>query len=102
MITKTSAEAQNKFGELLDLAQREPVAITRHGRPAAFMVSPRDMEDLMSIKERRTKAVRDLEAWREMAMRSMTTAAAALTDEDVNRMVREAREEIRKAAQDSR
>ena len=70
MVTKTSAEAQNQFGQLLDLVQREPVAITRHGRPAAFIVSPRDMEELMSIKERRTKAVKDLEAWREMARRA--------------------------------
>jgi prevent-host-death family protein len=102
MVTKTSAEAQNQFGQLLDLVQREPVAITRHGRPAAFIVSPRDMEDLMSIKERRTKAVKDLEAWREMARKSMTPAAAALTDEQVNRMVHEEREEIRSTAYSSR
>ncbi len=102
MVTKTSAEAQNQFGQLLDLVQREPVAITRHGRPAAFIVSPRDMEELMSIKERRTKAVKDLEAWREMARKSMTPAASALTDEEVNRMVHEEREEIRKTVQGSR
>ncbi|MGO9436083.1 MAG: type II toxin-antitoxin system Phd/YefM family antitoxin [Terracidiphilus sp.] len=97
MITKTSAEAQNQFGQLLDTVQREPVAITRHGRPAAFIVSPRDMEELMSLKERRSQAVKDLEAWREMARKSMTPAAAALTDEDVNRMVHEEREEIKTA-----
>jgi prevent-host-death family protein len=102
MVTKTSAEAQNQFGQLLDLVQREPVAITRHGRTAAFVISPRDMEDLMSIKERRSKAVKDLEAWREKAKKSMTPAAAALTDEEVNRMVHEEREEIRKTAQASR
>jgi prevent-host-death family protein len=102
MVTKTSAEAQNQFGQLLDLVQREPVAITRHGRPAAFIVSPRDMEDLMSIKERRTKAVKDLEAWRAMARKSMKPAAARLTDEEVNRMVHEEREEIRSTAYSSR
>ncbi len=102
MIIKTSAEAQNQFGQLLDTVQREPVAITRHGRPAAFIVSPRDMEDLMSMKQRRTKAVKDLEAWREMAGKSVTPAAAALTDEEVNRMVHEARGEIGKTAHGSR
>ena len=102
MITKTSAEAQNQFGQLLDTVQREPVAITRHGRPAAFIVSPRDMEELMSLKERRSQAVKDLEAWREMARKSMTPAAAALTDEEVNRMVHEEREEIMKTANRSR
>jgi len=102
MITKTSAEAQNQFGQLLDTVQREPVAITRHGRPAAFVISPRDMEDLVSIRERRMKAVKDLEAWREMARKSTTPAAAALTDEEVNRMVHEEREAIGKAPHGAR
>ncbi|MBP9059808.1 MAG: type II toxin-antitoxin system Phd/YefM family antitoxin [Rhodoferax sp.] len=38
-------EAQNRFGQLLDTVQREPVTITRHGRTAAFMVSPQDMQE---------------------------------------------------------
>jgi prevent-host-death family protein len=42
MITMTSAEAQNHFGELLDSAQREPVTITRHGRPVAFVMSQQE------------------------------------------------------------
>jgi antitoxin Phd len=102
MITKTSAEAQNQFGQLLDTVQREPVAITRHGRPAAFIVSPRDMEELMSLKERRGNAAKALAAWREMARKSVTPSAAELTDEEVNRMVHEVRAEIRKSAHISR
>jgi antitoxin Phd len=94
MITKTSAEAQNQFGQLLDTVQREPVAITRHGRPAAYVVSPRDMEDLLSVKERRKRAVAALDEWREMARKSVTPEAAKLTDEDIVRMVHEARDEI--------
>lgn len=39
MRTMTSAEAQNNFGALLDTAQREPVTITRRGRPVAFLLS---------------------------------------------------------------
>jgi prevent-host-death family protein len=39
MITVTSVEAQNRFGQLLDTVQREPVSVTRHVRPAAFIVS---------------------------------------------------------------
>jgi len=92
MITKTSAEAQNKFGELLDTAQREPVAITRHGRPAAYVISHRDMEDLQALRDdKRKQLAADWEAWREMARKSMTPEAAALTDEEVNRMVHESR-----------
>ena len=43
MKTLTSMQAQNRFGELLDAAQREPVTVTRRGRPVAFVVSPQDM-----------------------------------------------------------
>src|SRR5665213_2763608 len=95
MITKTSAEAQNQFGQLLDTVQREPVAITRHGRPAAFVISPREMEDFLAAQEfKRKQAVADLEAWREKARKSMTPEAEALTDEDIVRLVHELREEI--------
>jgi prevent-host-death family protein len=38
----TSVEAQNHFGMLLDTAQREPVTITRRGRPVAYLFSPLD------------------------------------------------------------
>jgi len=96
MITKTSAEAQNQFGQLLDTVQREPVVITRHGRPAAIIISPRDMEELTTIKERRAKAVKDLDAWRAMALKSVTPAAAALTD------VNEELSEVRNAVPGSR
>lgn len=91
MVTMTSAEAQNRFGQLLDTAQREPVAITRHGRPAAFVVSPSDMEEILREKERRKKAVEAFKVWSEKAAKEMTPAAAALTDEDVNRLVHELR-----------
>lgn len=46
MRTLTSVDAQNRFGELLDTAQREPVGITRRGRTVAFVVSPQEYEAL--------------------------------------------------------
>jgi prevent-host-death family protein len=52
----TSVEAQNRFGELLDSAQREPVAITRRGRTAAFMISPREFSALTQGKTTRATA----------------------------------------------
>ena len=42
MKTMTSVEAQNHFGMLLDTAQREPVTITRRGRPVAYLLSPQE------------------------------------------------------------
>lgn len=46
MKTMTSAEAQNHFGAMLDAAQREPVTITRRGRPVALLVSPEEFTAL--------------------------------------------------------
>lgn len=42
MIAVTSVEAQNRFGQLLDTAQREPITITRRGRPVAMLVAMQD------------------------------------------------------------
>ena len=44
MRTMTSVEAQNRFGELLDAAQREPVIITRRGRPVVYVVSQQEYD----------------------------------------------------------
>ena len=53
MITITSVEAQNRFGQLLDTVQREPVTITRHGRTVALMVRPDDtpLKSSTSVQE---------------------------------------------------
>ncbi|MFP5232411.1 MAG: type II toxin-antitoxin system Phd/YefM family antitoxin [Acidobacteriota bacterium] len=91
MVTLTSVEAQNSFGQLLDTVQREPVTITRHGRPAAFIVSPKDMEELLDARRKRSKAVADLKAWNGQAAQARKPAAAALTDARVNRLVHSAR-----------
>ena len=91
MITVTSVEAQNRFGQLLDTVQREPVTITRHGRTAAFIVSPQDMEELNSARRRRSKAVAEFDAWSQRAGQSASPAAEKLTDEEVVRLVHEAR-----------
>ncbi len=91
MISVTSVEAQNRFGQLLDMARREPVTVTRHGRPAAFIVSPQDMEELLDVRVRRSKAVEALEAWSARATALVTPVAAELSDDDINRLVHELR-----------
>jgi prevent-host-death family protein len=40
MVTMTSLQAQNNFGEMIDTSQREPVVITRRGRPVSIVISP--------------------------------------------------------------
>jgi prevent-host-death family protein len=91
MITLTSAEAQNKFGQLLDTVQRESVTITRHGRTAAIVVSQQEMDALLDARLRRTAFMEAYEAWREEARKSTTSVVEELTDEDVVRLVHELR-----------
>jgi len=91
MKTMTSVEAQNRFGELLDTAQREPVTITRRGRPVAFMVSPQDMQEILAVRRERASVVAAFEAYFAERDAKLRTEAAALTDEDVNRLVHELR-----------
>jgi antitoxin Phd len=95
MVKVTSVEAQNRFGQLIDMAQRETITVTRHGRAAAFIVSPHDMEELLDARRRRSRAVAELEAWAAQAAKGRSAAQAAaatkLTDEEVNRMVHRSR-----------
>lgn len=88
MITVSSMDAQNRFGQLLDTVQREPVTITRHGRAAAFIISPHDMQDLQDARRKRSAAVAALEAWSQKAAASALPGAANLTDEEVVDMVK--------------
>jgi prevent-host-death family protein len=44
MRTISSIDAKNRFGQLLDAAQRAPVTVTKKGRPAAVIMSVEDYE----------------------------------------------------------
>lgn len=44
MQTLSANEAKTRFGELLDMAQREPVRVTRHNRVVGVVVSAQDFE----------------------------------------------------------
>ncbi len=91
MRTVTSVEAQNRFGELIDNAQREPVTITRRGRAVAFVLSPEDMKDLLAIRQKRERIVSDFEAFFATADTQIKSDALDLSDADVQRMVNELR-----------
>ena len=91
MKTVTSVEAQNRFGELLDAAQREPVTITRRGRTVAFIVSPEDLKNLVDARATRQSAVAAYEAYCARVAAVAHPAAATISDADVDRMVRAAR-----------
>ena len=48
--TIPAAEAKTNFGSLLDTAQKEPVTISRNGRPVAVVVSIDEYEAHAALK----------------------------------------------------
>jgi prevent-host-death family protein len=90
MKTLTSVEAQSRFGELLDTAQREPVTITRRGRTVAIILSPQDLADLIEGRQLRQQAAAAYDAYR-ARVAQQTGDTDQLTDEQVNRLVHELR-----------
>ena len=90
MRTLSSVDAQNRFGELLDSTQREPVTITRRGRAVAVMISPQDMEILLNARRQREVAVTAFERFFTRT-ESKLKATTKLSDVDVTRLVRELR-----------
>ena len=40
MSEMTATDAKNRFGQVLEMAQAEPVRIQKHGRDVGIMVSP--------------------------------------------------------------
>ena len=83
MVQVTSVDAQNRFGELLERAQREPVAVTRHGRTVAYVVGVQDMP-AADLAERRAEAARWYATYCHYAPAGKE---AELTDEDINELV---------------
>lgn len=47
----SATEAQNKFGELLDSARREPVEITKKGRGVAVVLAIEEFERLRALED---------------------------------------------------
>ncbi len=49
MQTYTANQAKTRFGEFLDLVQREPVRVMRHDRVVGVMVSAQDYEAIRAF-----------------------------------------------------
>ena len=56
MHTLTANEAKTQFGDMLLKAQREPVQISRNGKPVAVVVSIEDYEQMEAMKLQLLKA----------------------------------------------
>ena len=55
MNTMSANTAKSHFGELLDIARREPVTIEKHGRPVVVVLSTEEYEELEAIKVSRLR-----------------------------------------------
>ncbi len=93
MLTLTSVEAQSRFGELIDRSQREPVQVTRRGRPVAYVICNQDMQVLRDLRTRREAASRWYAQYSEQLAQEqgVSAEAAALSDADVTQLVNELR-----------
>lgn len=56
MHTLTANEAKTQFGDMWLKAPREPVQISRNGKPVAVVISVEDYEQMEAMKLQRLKA----------------------------------------------
>lgn len=55
----TSSDAKREFGEVLTKSQREPISVTRNGKPVAVVLSSIDYEK-MKLQVLRSELVKGL------------------------------------------
>lgn len=62
MVQVTATEFAKNFGRYREEAQREPVAITSHGRTSGYFVSPYEYAELVRLRafERRVYRIEEL------------------------------------------
>ncbi len=83
MRTVSAIDANNRFGQLLEAAQREPVTVTKQGRPAAVVLSVEDYERMRGAANARL-----LDSVRRMQKEA---AAAGLTEEVLDELLTDER-----------
>ncbi len=83
MRTVSAIDAKNRFGQLLEAAQREPVTVTKQGRPAAVVLSVEDYERMRGAANARL-----LESVRRMQEEA---AAAGLTEDVLDELLTDER-----------
>ena len=64
MSAVTATEFAKSFGRYKEEAQREPIAITSHGRVSGYFISAREFEELQRLRAfgRRVHRINDLPA----------------------------------------
>jgi prevent-host-death family protein len=62
MKTITALDAKNRFGELIEAAQRQPVTVTRNGRPSVIVLSAEAYERRRRLARERVLQAMDRSA----------------------------------------
>lgn len=52
MKTITSANAKTRFGQFVDMSQREPIAVEKYGRPISVMMSYEDYQHFVELEDK--------------------------------------------------
>ena len=65
MKTIAAIDAKNRFGELIDMAQSEPVRVQRQGRDVAVVLSPEEFRRLSEAASGKVSACRPEAACRD-------------------------------------
>lgn len=73
MTEMTALDAKNRFGQLMEMAQRKPVTITKNGRPSVVVMSADAYDRRRSSAQERLRAA--LERTRTDAARKGLTEA---------------------------
>ncbi|MDW8844973.1 type II toxin-antitoxin system Phd/YefM family antitoxin [Erwinia pyri] len=62
MLSFTANQAKTQFGELINKAQREPVSITKNGKPSVVVISADDYQliEQMKMEQLRSKLARSI------------------------------------------
>lgn len=72
MAKMTATDAKNRFGQMLELAQKEPVRIQKNGRDVGVVISPEEFAALEAIRSQSTVRPRV----REMLQKSVKDRAS--------------------------
>lgn len=88
MVRVTATEFAKNFGRYREEAQREPVAITSHGRTTGYFVSPHEFAELERLRayERRAYRIEDVP---DEVFEAITTATMDPRHEHLNRLLDE-------------
>ena len=100
-----ASDAKNRFGEMLDLARREPVHITKKGRNVAVVLSTEEFErlteledKLLSIKAKEEGFIRVEES--EKLLQQLASTSAVVWSPQTDKKSIEALSELLKTVED--